>query len=205
MRRIAISAAGLIVALLVASQLLVPAYLGRRVERQLTQHGGTAHVELSAFPALRLLSSDGDHLRVRASGLTLGLIAPTSAALTKLDGFGTVDVQLTDSQSGPFTVARARIERSGDGPYHMTVSATASAGDLSSYAGDQLGGDLGGLLGAFAGGLLGLGSQPIPINLDALVASDQGHPVPEGVNGTIAGIPAGPVVQALAAALANRL
>ncbi len=205
MRRIAITAAGLIVLVLVATQLLLPRYLDRRVERQLTEHGGSAQVTLSAFPALRLLAREGDRLRVRASGLQLALVAPTSQVLGNLDGFSSVDVVLSDVQSGPFAVSRAQIERSGNGGYLMSVRATATAGALSTYAGGALGGDLGSELGGLASGLLGLGSAPIPINLAARIVSDGGSPVVEGVQGTIAGLPAGPVIEALAAALANRL
>jgi hypothetical protein len=106
--------------------------------------------------------------------------------------------------TGPLTIARLTLQRSGDGPYRATVQATVTGAELSAYAGQQLGGGLGGFLGGMAGGMMPGSGAPIPIDFEAVLQSDGGRARAVSVNGSVAGLPAGPLVEALAAALAGR-
>jgi hypothetical protein len=204
-RMVILTVAGLL-ALLVAVQVALPPLLARQAERQLTKHGGHAHVELSAIPAPRLLFKEGDSLKVRATGLVTPPVDPTSkSTLSDLDGFNHVDIQVVGMQMGPLTIARLTLQRDGgDAAYRATVQATVTAADLSTYAGGQIGGGLGGFLGGLAGSAMPGSAVPIPIDVDATLRSDEGRIRATQVNGSVAGFPAGPLVEALAAALAGR-
>jgi hypothetical protein len=205
MHRMVILAVAAFVALLVVVQLALPPLIERQAESKLTQHGGTARVELSAFPSPRLLFGEGTSLKVRASGIATGPVDPNSTAtLGDLDGFGSVDVQVIGMRTGPLTISRLTLQRSGDQAYRATVQATVTGAELSAYAGQQLGGGLGGFLGGMAGGMMPGSGAPIPIDFEAVLQSDGGRARAVTVNGSIAGLPAGPLVEALAAALAGR-
>jgi hypothetical protein len=201
-----LAVAGLI-ALLAAVQLLLPRLIERKVEQRLTQHGGHARVQLEALPAPRLLFKEGDSLTVRATGLVTPPPDPTSsnATLHDLDGFGSVDIQVIGTTMGPLTISRLTLTRHADGePYSATVQATVTGADLATFAGAQIGGAVGGFLGGLAGAATPGASVEIPIDLSATLRSDGGQIRATAVNGSVAGLPAGPLVEALTAALAAR-
>jgi len=202
MRRLAILATLLAVVLLVAAQFALPAIAENRAADVLTEDGGTADVDIDAFPAVRLVLGDGDLVRVRAREITLPLVAPDEKVLDDLDGFGEVDVEVSDARSGPFRLDTVTLKRDGDGPYRTAIRGTVSAQDLGTFAGGQMGGAFGGFFGGLAGGALPGGDQPVPVDLDATLRSDDGRPEAVVVHGTVAGIPAGPLVEAFAQALA---
>jgi hypothetical protein len=98
------------------------------------------------------------------------------------------------------------LERDGgDAPYRVAVHGTVTARELATFGAGQIGGGLGGFLGGLMGGALPFGDDPVPIDLDAVVRSEDGRPRAVTVHGTVAGVPAGPLVEALALALAGRL
>jgi hypothetical protein len=205
MPRVWILALAVVLAVLVVAQFVLPAILEGQVEDRLTRSGGTASVELSAIPSPRLLFREGDRLKVRAEGIVTPLIAPGSNRLGDLDGFGEVDVRVVGSRTGPFKVSTLTIRRSGgDGNYRVTVRATVTGGDLSAYAGGQLAGGLGGFLAGLAGGAMPGSDEKVPIELDAVLRSDNGTARAVTVDGTVGGLPAGPIIEALATALAGR-
>jgi hypothetical protein len=207
MQRMAILAVAGLIALLAAVQLLLPRLVERKVEQRLTQHGGHARVHLKAFPAPRLLLKEGDSLTVRATGLVTPPPDPTSsnAALHDLDGFGSVDIQVIGTRVGPLTISRLTLTRHADDqPYSATVQATVTGADLATFAGGQIGGALGGFLGGLAGAATPGASVEIPIDLSATLRSYGGQVRATVVNGSIAGLPAGPFVEALTVALAAR-
>src|SRR3954451_12278391 len=205
MRRIATLAIVGVVVLLVAAQIALPRLAASRVGDRLTRGGGSADVHVSAFPAVRLLFTEGDSVRVRARGIELPLVAPRGKALDQLDGFDDVDVRVTDATAGPFRLSAVSLERrGGDSPYHASVTGTVTGRDLATFAGGVVGGPLGGFFGGLTGGATPFGNAPVPLNLDAVLASDGGRVHAVSVQGTVAGIPAGPLVEALALALAGR-
>src|SRR4051812_50144930 len=108
---LAVAAAALII-LLVATQLVLPAIVERRVERELTKNGGHARVHLSALPAPRLLFKEGDSLKVRATGI----VTPEgggngNGGLSDLDGFDSVDIQGIGLHAGPLPSSRLTLRR----------------------------------------------------------------------------------------------
>jgi type II secretory pathway pseudopilin PulG len=207
MRRNAIVTGVVVIAVLgLAAQLGIPAYVSSRVEDRLTENGGTAHAEVRALPALRLLGGDGDSIEITGRDLRFDFPAANTDAFDRLDGFDEVDASLTRLTAGPFDVERFELRRAeGEESYRMLVQASATPDALTEYAGGQLGGPLGGLLGRFADGVLPFGDDPIPLSIDARVRSDGGRPVVVRASGDVLGIPAGPLAQAIAGAVAARL
>ena len=208
MHRMAILAvAGLIALLALASQLLLPRLIEHQVEQRLTKHGGHARVHLKALPAARLLFREGDSVTVRATGLVTPPPDPSgsNAALDDLDGFDSVDIQVIGTRMGPLTISRLTLKRGTAGePYTATVQATVTGSDLATYAGSQLGGGIGGFLGGLAGAATPGANVEIPIDVSATLVSADGKVRASSVNGSVAGLPAGPLVEALTAALAAR-
>jgi hypothetical protein len=200
-----IGVAVLLLALL-ATQLLVPSYLERRAENRLTEGGGEVKVDIDALPALRLLFNRGERIEVRGKGLDIPLESERGAVFDDLDRFAEADVRLDRLTAGPLRIARFSLTRPDhDVPYSLAVSATVTAADLADYAGRQVGGTFGGFLGRFGSSALPGSNAPIPVELDAEVESDDGLAVVESVDGTVAGVPADPLVAALASAIAKRL
>ncbi|HEY0631445.1 MAG TPA: LmeA family phospholipid-binding protein [Thermoleophilaceae bacterium] len=201
---LAVAAALLI--LLTAIQLALPPIVAHRVESELTKHGGHARVHLSALPAPRLLFKEGDSLKVRATGLVTPAPDPSSTGtLSDLDGFDSVDIQVIGMHAGPLTISRLTLQRDdAQQPYRATVQATVTGADLAAYAGGAIGGGIGGFLGGLAGTAMPGSGTEIPIDLGATLVSDGGRVRATTVSGSVAGVPAGPFVEALAAALAGR-
>ena len=71
MTRFALISVGVLVVLALVSQFALPPLLEGRVESRLERDGGSADVKLSAFPAARLLFSDGKSLEVEGRDLAL--------------------------------------------------------------------------------------------------------------------------------------
>jgi hypothetical protein len=87
----------------------------------------------------------------------------------------------------------------------MHVEASATGTELAEYAGGELAGELGELFGRLGSGLVPGSTAVIPVVLDATLTSDAGRAHVEEVEGSVAGLPAGPLAEALAGALADRL
>jgi hypothetical protein len=207
MQRMAILALAVLITLLVAIQLALPPLVEREAVKRLTKHGGSARVSVSAFPSLRLLRKEGDRLEVRAEGLVTPPSDPTDkGTLSDLDGFDEVDIQVVGMHVGPLTIARLTLTRkNADEPYKASVQATTTAAAIATFAGGQIGGGLGGFLGGLAGSTMPGAAVPLPIDLDATLTSNQGAVRATSVDGSVAGLPAGPFVEAITAALAGRL
>jgi hypothetical protein len=194
-----------VLALLVATQVLVPAYLESRAENRLTEGGGEAKVDIDALPALRLLFNKGKRIEVRGERLDIPLEGERGRVFDDLDRFKEADVRLDRLTAGPLRITRFSLTRGDHGqPYDLTVSATVTVAELGDYAGQQFG-PLGGLLGRIGSALLPGSNAPIPVELDASVSSEDGEAIVRTVDGTVAGLPADPLVAALAGAIAARL
>ena len=194
-----------ILLVMVASQLLVPAYLENRAANRLTENGGEADVDIDALPAVRLLFNRGKRIEVRGSGLDIPLEGKRGRVFDDLDRFEEADVRLDRLKAGPLHIARFSLTRSErDDPYGLAVSASVTATELSEYAGSQLG-PLGALLARIGATMLPFSTAPIPVELDAVIVSNDGEPEVRSVDGTVASLPADPLVSALASAIAARL
>src|SRR5690348_4650592 len=122
MRRIAIRLIIVLVVLLVAAQFAIPPLVANHVEKQLTEHGGTAQVDVSAFPAPVLLFQRGGKLHVHAARLSVDLDRDQSDVFKKLDDFSDVVISITDSRAGPFSISEFAIERTGNRLYDVAIS-----------------------------------------------------------------------------------
>jgi hypothetical protein len=206
MPRVVVLLIGLVALLLVASQLALPPIAENKVESRLERDGGTAHAEVHAFPALRLLFGDGDSIDVRGRGVRLD-VRGEGADLGRLDGFDEVSVRVTDAAAGPLDVRTFALTRAeGDDNYDLRTGAVTTPREVAGFLGDQAGGPLGGLFGDLAAGSLpGGGNARVPLDLSAQVASNDGRPTVSGAKGSVAGIPAGPLAQLVVAAVVARL
>jgi hypothetical protein len=211
MRRSVTLPIGIVVAILilvlVVSQFVLPPIAARQIEHRLTKDGGSAHVSLSAFPALRLLFQHGDSITVTGENLTVPLgTGGSQHVLKKLDGFGSAHIRLTNVSSGPFHTDSFTLDKSGgDKAYDLAVRASFTPSALASYLGSTVGGGLGGLFGGIAGGLMPGGTQPVPVAVDVRLESNGGTPRVVSGAGTVAGVPMGPVLEAVVAAVVARL
>jgi hypothetical protein len=206
MPRVLLALFGLLVVLLVASQFVLPPLAERQVEDRLEEGGGSASADVDAFPALLLLFGNGDRLEARGEGLRLD-VTRRQRVLERLDGFDAVDVELVDFTVGPFDLdGFVMTRREGDDSYQTAFSGQASPREVASFLGSQAGGLLGGLLGDLAAGTLpGGGDTPVPIQLRAEVESRDGRVEVTSTQGTVAGIPAGPVAQVVIELVVRRL
>ncbi len=202
--------AGILVALLVvaiATQLALPRYLSGRTEDRLEEGGGSSKVTLHAFPALTLAGGHGRSIEVAGTGLSFGVDGRRENPFERLDGFERVEVALDDIEAGPLAVDRFELDRDGrEELYELRVQATATPRELVGELGSQAGGALGGLFGSLASGLLpGDGRDEVPLELTATVASDEGAASVREAIGSVAGVPAGPLIEVVVGAVLDRL
>jgi hypothetical protein len=196
----------ILILVLVITQLVLPPIAASRIESRLTKNGGDAQVSVHAFPALRLLFQHGDSIDVTGSGLNVPLGTGKQKVLDKLDGFDRVRIHLTNVTSGPFVTRDFTLDKpSGEDTYELTVRASFTPSTLASYLGSSVGGPLGGLFGGIAGGFVPGGNQPVPVSVDVQLASNNGNPRVVSGAGTVAGVPMGPVLEAVVAAVVARL
>ena len=198
--------AGIIVALAILSvvvQLALPAYVARRVDHRLEDGGGTASVEVGAFPAVSLLAGRGGSFKATGTDLRFDPRERRDDPFERLDGFEQVNVSLRELDAGPLRVGRFELSREGRGEsYELTVRATTTPQELAGQLGGAAGGSLGGLIGALAGGIV---AGPLPLELHATVASHDGRPEVADASGSVAGLPAGPLAKVVLAVVLDRL
>lgn len=198
------AAAALVATLSLATQLVLPALAERQIAGRLESGGGRADVSMSAFPAVRLLFGDGDSLRVKGRRLRLA-VGHDRRLLHKLDGFDAVRVRLRDTEVGPLQLKSFVLDRRDERrDYTVRLAGRTSPRALAAFLGGRAGGAIGGDLGKLAGGLLG-GGLPLALDLRARVRSRDGEPEVQGTRGTVAGFPAGPLVQLALAAVLPRI
>jgi hypothetical protein len=204
MRRFAIRLGIALAAILIASQFLLPPYLEHRVASSLTEHGGTASVDLAAIPAARLLFGHGRKLHVTGSGLSVDLNQQEDV-FKRLDNFDEVHIDISNSRAGPFSVRRFTVTKSGDRTYAVAMAGDATAGDVARYAGSRLGGGFGQALAGLAASALGGFGQRVPFDARMDVVTGTGTPRAQNVQGAIAGLPAGALTEVVANALLSGL
>jgi hypothetical protein len=207
MRRNAIVTVAVLIALVaLGSQIAIPAYVSSQVEDDLTQNGGTAHVEIHATPAAKLIGGHGDRIEIHARDLRFDLPTQSSDVFDRLDGFDEVDAELARVHTGPFEIEQFVLKRGqGQDTYRMTMKARSTPAQLTDYAAERLGAPFNGFMGRFATGLLPWDDNPVPVSIDALVRSDGGRITVIQASGDVAGLPVNPIAERLAGAVANRL
>jgi hypothetical protein len=205
MRRFVIRLAVVLAALLVLSQFVIPPLAENKVADRVTEHGGTAKVELSAIPALELLLRKGDKLDLKASGLSVDLDPDQEDVFKELDDFGEVNVAITNSRAGPFSISTFRVRKTAPHEYALAIAGDGTAGDVARYAGSRLAGGFGQALAGLATSALGGFDQSIPFDATMQVGTSSGTPKAHNVDGQVAGFPAGPLAQVVANALLSGL
>jgi len=207
MRRFAAGSAVTLLVLGVLAQLALPRYLAGRAEDRLEEGGGSASVFLGAFPAATLVAGRGGAIEIEGSGLSFDLEDRRERPFDRLDGFARVRVALEDVEAGPITLTRFALDRDDrKDPYLLSAVATASPRELAAELGGAAGGALGGLLGSLATGLLpGGGTTPVPLELTATLESADGRTRVVQAQGSVAGLPAGPLTEVVVGAILDRL
>ena len=205
MQRFALRLAIVLVALLVASQFVIPPLVSRQVANDLAAHGGHADVHLSAFPALRLLFGHGQKLTIDAKQLSVDLGQNQDDVFKQLDHFSKVDITVTGSRAGPFSIRAFRIVRVASHEYDLGVAGDGTAGDIARYAGDRLAGSFGQALAGLAASSLGAFDRPIPFDSTMRIDTATSPPRALDVTGDVAGLPAGPLAEIVANALLSGL
>jgi hypothetical protein len=197
-------AAGVLVFVLVASQLLVPSFGERKIEDRLTAGGGTADVTLGAVPAARLLFADGERFQVSARDLDLDL-RPGESVFDRLDGFSIVDVLIEDSKAGPLRIDHFVLTRDGPGPYHLALGGETSPAELVDYGleGVELPGTS--LIGTIFGEFFGPTDAAVPVSMDMQLTSDDGRVEVTHGGGSVGGIPTGHLAELITSAVVVRL
>lgn len=201
---------GLLV-LLGVTQLVIPGFAERKIESSLEERGGDtgeAVVDVSAFPAVRLLWGSGDRLEVRGRGLAIDLATRTDDPLGRLDGFDEVDIDLTDLTAGPVDVqAFSLVKNEKDTSYYLRMEAETTPTSLAESIGGTLGGDIGSAIASAASdALLGGGDVDVPIDVEGQVSRGNGGTVDvDAVEASVAGVPAGPFAEAMVQAVLERL
>jgi hypothetical protein len=192
--------AGAAIFVLVASQVLIPGIAAQEVETRLTERGGSAEVRVGAVPALRLLFGDGERLEIDGRDLDLP-VDQDLHVFDRLDGFGIVDVAISNSVVGPFQVDRLTLVRDDAGPYHLVTVGQTTAADLvdSGLEGLSLPGQ--GVLDSLLETLFGPSTAALPISLDLQVASDDGRVRVVSGEASVAGLPAGPLAELITSAI----
>ncbi len=190
-----------IAVVLVAGQFVIPMLAEQQLAGRLVKDGGTATVSLSAFPAVRLLFESGDRLEIHARGLEAQLNTNTQV-FKKLDRFGEVEIDLSDVTAGGVTIGEFHLSRDGDEPYQLSLRGSATPQELSEFAADQISGPLGELPGIVSGFLPDVS---VPVQVNATIESDDGALRLISGAGTVAGIPAGPIVASITAAIVSRI
>ena len=204
MHRFLIRLGSLALSLVILSQLFLPPYAEHRLQDRLTEHGGTAKVDLDAIPAARLLFGHGSRLDIRARGLSVDLESRPDV-FKRLDRFGDTTVYVRDSRAGPFAVGGFFLSRRADHEYLMVLQASAAPADVARYAGDKLGGGFGGALAGLAAGTLANSGKAVPVNARVIIDTSSGTPRALGAEGEVGGLPAGPLAQVVANALLGAL
>ena len=198
-----IVAAGVIVGLLVASQFIIQGVAESEIESRLTEGGGTAEAEVSGFPAVRLLFSDGKRVGVEASDLNLELISEDEV-FSALDGFEEVDISVENSQVGPMAISSFSLTRDGDGPYHLVSDSTTTGSELVQFGAEAMGLPGADILGAITGAIDDVAGE-VPVALDMQLESDDGRIEVVSGGGTVAGYPTGPLAEIVVGAIVAQL
>jgi hypothetical protein len=199
-----------IVVLGAVTQLVLPGFVERHVESKLEEEGdgGTAEVDVRAFPAVRLLWASGDRFEARGRGLTIDLDRRTDDPLGRLKRFDEVDIDLEDLTAGPVRVqAFSLVKNEEDTSYYLRMEAETTPLALAEAVGGELGGEIGRLIaGAATSTLPGGGRTDLPIDMEGQVNRGDGGAVDvDAVEASVAGVPAGPFAEAMVQSVLERL
>ncbi len=181
-----ILAGAIVLLLLAATQAILPSMASNRLQDRLEKDGKVTDVQVSAFPAVKLLWGKADDVQVRMDSFTPSAGGGDSAgggglgaALERTQATDKIDVLVRSLNTGPVTLRDARLTKDGD-----TLRAEATVSDAQLRAAMPPGIDVrpvatpGGQL-VFDGGVSALGFEA---RAQARLLADDGKLVirPEG-------------------------
>lgn len=126
MKRVAAVAGGLIL-LLVVGQFVLPLIAEKVVRGQLEDHGEVDSVNISAFPALKLIFHKADDVDVHMTSLELGTGEDIGEQIEKSGDAGTVDVTVDEGMLGPLRLHDLEYHKDGDA---LSGEASVTSEDL---------------------------------------------------------------------------
>ncbi len=158
--RIVLWLAGAVVVLLGLAQLLLPKFAAERISSRIGRYGKVTSVQVSAWPAVKLLWNDADSVTVRAGEIALGPLQ-TDELLAQARGVGRLELSATSAREGPLRVSDVRLSKRGR---ELHASAFASAADVraalpAGFAVELLSSAAGKVEVRASGGLFGVGAS----------------------------------------------
>jgi LmeA-like phospholipid-binding len=128
-RRIAVlTAAGLVLLVLVVAQLLLPGIAAQELRDDLEQSGTVLEVKVSAFPAIKLLWHKADSVVVRMGRYRSGA-SHLGGTLGRAADADSLDASAQELDVGPLTLRNATLRKRAS---ELTGSATVTQADLRS-------------------------------------------------------------------------
>ena len=128
MRRAIATVVLMVVAALVAAQLILPGVAERRLRDRLGRDGKVTHLEIHAFPAIKLLWHRADRVVVRVHGASAGTGRLADLLASTRDA-GEVDGRADEIKVSLLRLRDARLRKRGN---RLDGRATVTTADLSS-------------------------------------------------------------------------
>jgi hypothetical protein len=177
--RVTLVGAGVVLAVLVLAQLLLPGFAAHRVRAQLGRYGAVRSASVSAFPAIELLWGHAQSATASATHLSMSL-SQAGALLWQARGVGKLDVSARTMRLEAFAMQGVSMRKRGSTLYiegSVTESALRAALP-GSVAVQPLGSVAGGVEVHVSGSIFGATTS-----IDALLSVEDGKLVaqPEGI------------------------
>jgi hypothetical protein len=114
-RRIAaaLATAGVVLTVLIVAQLVLPGIAAQRLRDRLTRSGTVLHVEVDAFPAIKLLWHQADRVVVRVARYRSGP-GQLGSLLDQTADAGSLDASASELDTGLLTLRDATLRKRGD-------------------------------------------------------------------------------------------
>jgi hypothetical protein len=125
-RLIALAVVGVVLALLIVAQLVLPGIAADRLRDRLAGSGTVLEVKVSAFPAITLLWHRADHVVVRMADYRSGA-SNLGDSLAQTADVGTLEASVGELRSGALTLRNATLVKRGN---ELTAAATVTEADL---------------------------------------------------------------------------
>jgi len=174
--RLAAAAAAVPLGLLVLAQLLLPRIAASRISSRVGRYGHVDHVDVSAWPAVKLLWSDADSVTVRAGRLALSP-SQASGLLREGRGVSKLDVSAEGVRVGPLALTDATLQKRGAqlSAQGDTTQAAAQAALGTGVTVQLLGSEAGRVRVEVGGSLFGVGAS-VPAVAEAQDGELIAHP-----------------------------
>jgi len=174
--RVALIAAGALVALLALAQLVLPRIAASQISSRVGRYGHVEHVSVSAWPAVKLLWKHADAVKVTAADLSL---SPAQAAALLWEGRDTsrLDIEAASVHVGSLALSDATLRKRGAQlEAHATTTQAAAQAALGAGVSVRLIGSSGGRVRVRVGGsLFGVGAS-VPAVAEAVDGRLLAHP-----------------------------